>query len=182
MKCALSIPADQLARLWLDDISESEATVLEDHVFECAACDESLRGFAGIAQGIRIVQAMGSVPPLPTPDQLADFRAGGARLAVTHVAPGSTTTSPMDPSLDGVVFVLHADLSVVEQVDLEICSPEGRRFLLIPGVPLNRASGEVVLMCSRHTAQVVPVSRIRLLAGNETVAEYRLVHPAVDSL
>jgi hypothetical protein len=182
MKCALSIPAEKLARFWLDDLSESEAAALEDHVFECGACDESLRRLAGIAQGIRIAQAMYSVPPLPTPEQLSDLQSRGLRLTVTHVAPGSTTTSPMDPSLGGVVFVLHADLSAVEQVDLEICSPEGARFLLIPAVPFNRLSGEVLLACSRHIAQVAPVSRIRLLSGDAMVGEYHLVHPAVDSL
>jgi len=182
MKCALSISAEELARFWLDDLSESEAAVLEDHVFECGACDKSLRRFASVGQGIRVVEAMTHVPPLPGPNQLSSYQMPGGRMAVTHVAPGSTTTRPMDSSVTGVVFVLHADLSTVEQVDLEICSPEGTRFLLIPRVPFNRETGEVFLACSRHTAQVVPTSRIRLIAGDTTVGEYHLVHPAVDSL
>lgn len=184
MKCDLSIGPDELARFWLGDLEEPEATTLEDHVFECTACHEVLRGLAAIGNGVRVAMTFDRLPPLPTPEQLAELRASGMRLVVMNVAPGDVVTQHMDRDVDGVVYLLHAPLSAVAQLDLEICSPAGERLLLVPSVPFDRANGEVVLTCGRHTAQVVPESLIRLFDGNEKnlLAEYRLVHHAVESL
>lgn len=183
MKCHLSIGPDELARFWLGDLDERDATRLEDHVFECTACHEVLRGLAAIADGVRVAMAFDRLPPLPTPERLAELRASGMRLVVVNLAPGEIVTRPMDLEVDGIVFLLHAPLTAVEQVDLEICSPAGERFLLVPSVPFDRAKGEVVLACGRHTAQVAPESLVRLFDGKEKnmLAEYRLVHHAVDS-
>jgi hypothetical protein len=184
MTCPLSIGRDELARFWLGDLDERETTTLEDHVFECTVCHEGLRGLAAIADGVRVAMALDRLPPLPTPERLAELRASGMRLVVLDAAPGEVVTRPMDLEVDGIVFRLHAPLSGVAQVDLEICGPAGERFLLVPSVPFDRAKGEVVLACGRDTAQVVPESLVRLFDGNDRnlLAEYRLVHPAVESL
>jgi hypothetical protein len=89
----------------------------------------------------------------------------------------------MDRELDGIVYVLHAPVSAVARIDLEICSPAGERFMLVPSVPFDRTKGEVLLACGRHTAEVAPESVIRLFDGKEKnfLAEYRLVHNAVES-
>lgn len=184
MRCSLSISAEQLARFWLDEISEEEAIDLEDHVFQCDACDASLRRFAAIGQGIRVSHAMERLPPLLTSEQLAALRARGMRLEVEHLSPGAVSKRLVDPSLDGLVWVLHADLSAAARVDLEICSPEGLRLVLLPGAPLDRETGGVILACARHTAEVVPESCIRLRDGQQgtLLAEYRLMHWAVKTL
>jgi hypothetical protein len=184
MKCAQGISADELARLWLDDLSEEDATRLEDHLFECAACEASLRRFAAIGQGVRIAVTMQRLPPLLTAEQLAALQASGMRLDVEHLVPGATSMRPVDPSLDGLVWMLHAELTAVQSVTLEVCSPDGRSLLLLPSAPVDRESGAVILACGRHTAQVARASRIRLLDGERgnVLAEYRLIHPAVESL
>ena len=188
MSCRLSIAPDELARFWLADHDEQDASRLEDHVFECTACHEVLRGFAAIGNGVRVAMAFDRLPPLPTAERLAELRASGMRLVVLELAPGDVVTRHMDPAVDGIVYVLRAQLSAIAQVDLEICSPAGERFMLIPSVPFDRTKGEVVLACGRHTAEVLPESRIRLLEGQagtkeqRLLAEYRLVHHAVESL
>jgi hypothetical protein len=182
MNCPRSISADELARFWLDELPEREAVALEDHVFECAACDGSLRRFAAIAQGLRATLAMRDLPPLLTPAELAALRARGMRVDVEHLAPGATSKRPVDPSLDGLVWILHAELTATARVDLEICDPEGVRLLLLPDAPVDRDTQSVILACSRHTAEVAPASIIRLLDGATALAEYRLEHPAVESL
>ena len=184
MKCHLSISPDDLARFWLGDLDERDAATLEDHVFECTACHEVILGFAEIANGVRVAISFDRLPPLPTPERLAELRASGMRLVVLNVAPGDVVTRHMDLEVDGIVYLLHAPLSAVAEVDLEICSPAGERFLLVPSVPFDRTKGEIVLACGRHTAQVVPESLIRLFDGKKKnlLAEYRLVHHAVESL
>lgn len=184
MKCDLSIGADELARFWLGDLDEQNATNLEDHVFECSACHEVLRGLAAIGNGVRVAMAFDRLPPLPTPERLAELRASGMLLVVLDLAPGDIATRHMGREVDGIVYVLHAPLSTVARVDLEICSPAGERFLLVPSVPFDRTKGEVVLTCGRHTAEVVPESLVRLFDGEHrnVLAEYRLVHHAVESL
>ena len=182
MNCPRSISADDLVRFWLDELPEQEALALEDHVFECDACDGSLRRFAGIAQGIRAMLAMRDLPPLLTAAELADLQARGMRVDVEHLAPGATSKRPVDPSLDGLVWILHAELTEAVRVDLEICDPQGARLLLLPDAPVDRDTQSVILACSRHTAQVAPASIIRLLDGATTLAEYRLEHPAVESV
>jgi hypothetical protein len=184
MKCALSITSDHLAQLWLGDLPEAETLELEDHVFICAACDASLRRFAAIGQGVRILHAMRHVPPLLTKAQLADLRAQGLRLAVEDLQPGATSIRSVDPSLDGLAWILHAEIAGVRRVDLETCRPDGTRILLLEETPVDWETGTVTLACSRHTAQIEPASRIRLLDGDggRVLAEYRMVHPAVESL
>jgi hypothetical protein len=184
VKCELSIGLDELARFWLGDLDEREATALEEHVFECTACHHVVHGLAAIGSGVRVASMFDRLPPLPTPERLAELRASGMRLVILNLEPGDVAERQLDPETDGVVFVLHAPLSAVAQVDLEICSPAGERFLLVPGVPFDRTKGEVVLACGRHTAQVVPESLIRLIHGEQkkVLAEYRLVHHAVESL
>lgn len=183
MKCALSKSPDDLARFWLDDLPEDEALALEEHAMDCAACYEGLRRLAEVGQTVRVVLATERLPPLPTPDQLIELRAR-LRLGIVHCAPGSTTTRPMERGTDGVVFVLHAELTGVDRIDVDICSPAGKSSLLLPDAPFDRNSGEVILACDRHTAQATSESLIRLLAGGggRILAEYRLVHPAVESL
>ncbi len=176
--------ADELARFWLGDLEEREATALEEHVFECTACHEVLHGLEAIGTGVRVAMSFDRLPPLPTPERLADLRASGMRLVVLNLAPGDVVTRHMDLATDGIVYLLHAALTTVTQVDLEICSPTGEPFLVVPGVPFDRTKGEVVLACGRHIAEVAPESRIRLIDGEEksVLAEYRLVHHAVESL
>jgi hypothetical protein len=187
MKCELSVRPDELARLWLGDLDEQEATALEEHVFECTVCHDVLRRLAVIGDGVRVAMTFDRLPPLPTPEQLAELRASGMRLSFLDLAPGDVATQQMDLETDGIVYVLHAPLSAIAQVDLEICSPTGERFFFVPGVPFDAAKGEVVLTCGRHTAEVVPESLIRLISGDNSdtknvLAEYRLVHHAVESL
>jgi hypothetical protein len=164
VKCDLSIGPDELARFWLGDLDERDATTLEDHVFECTACHEVLRGLAAIESGVRVAMTFDRLPPLPTPERLAELRASGMRLVVLNLAPGDVVTRHMDLEVDGIVYLLHAPLSAVAQVD--------------------RTKGDVVLACGRHTAEVAPESLVRLFDGNEKnlLAEYRLVHHAVESL
>jgi hypothetical protein len=183
VKCHLSIGLDELARFWLGDLDEQAATTLEDHVFECTACHEVLHGLAAIGDGVRVAMTFDRLPPLPTPERLAELRAGGMRLIVVNLAPGDVVTRHMDRELDGIVYVLHAPVSAVARIDLEICSPAGERFMLVPSVPFDRTKGEVLLACGRHTAEVAPESVIRLFDGKEKnfLAEYRLVHNAVES-
>lgn len=184
MKCQLSVGPDELARFWLGDLDVREANALEEHVFECTVCHDVLHGLAAIRDGVRVAMMFDRLPPLPTPERLAELRASGMRLAVLNLAPGDVATRQMDLETDGIVYVLHAPLSAVAQVDLEICNPTGERFLLVPGVPFDGTKGEVVLTCGRHTAEVVPESLIRLINGEKknVLAEYRLVHHAVESL
>jgi hypothetical protein len=184
VKCDRSIHPDELARLWLGDLDEGEATTLEEHAFECSACNDVLHELAAIGTGVRAAMTFERLPPLPTPEQLAKLRASGMRLVDLDVSPGDVAVRPMDLAVDGIVYLLHAPLANVAQVDLEICSPTGERFLLVPGVPFDRTKGEVVLACGRHVAEVAPESLIRLIDGNEKnlLAEYRLVHHAVESL
>jgi hypothetical protein len=187
VKCKLSVSSDELARLWLGDLDEQEATALEEHVFECTVCHDALRRLAVIGDGVRVAMAFDRLPPLPTPEQLDELRASGMRLAFLDLAPGDVARRYMDRETDGIVYVLHAPLSDVAQVDLEICSPSGERFFFVAGAPFDRTKGEVVLTCGRHTAEVVPESLIRLINGdnrdtNNVLAEYRLVHHAVESL
>lgn len=184
MKCPRSLGPDELARFWLGDLDERDATNLEDHVFECTACHEVLHGLAAIGNGVRVAMTFDRLPPLPTPERLAELRASGMRLVVLTLAPGDVVTRHMDLEVDGIVYLLHAPLSAVAQVDLEICSPAGERFLLVRSVPFDRTKGEVVLACGRHTAEVAPESLIRLFDGkqNSLLAEYRLVHHAVESV
>lgn len=183
MTCAISTSPEDLARFWLDDLPELEALALEEHAMECAACYEGLRRLAEVGQGLRVALAVEHLPPLPTPDQLIELRAR-LRLATVHCAPGSTTTRPMELGTDGIVFVLHAELTGVDRIDVDICSPAGKSCLLLTEAPFDRDSGEVILACDRHTAQAGSESLIRLLAGagGRILAEYRLVHPAVESL
>ncbi len=183
MKCALSKSSEDLARFWLNDLPELDALELEEHAMECAVCYESLRRFAEVDQGVRVVLATEHLPPLPTPAELIELKAR-LRLATVHCAPGSTTTRPMDLGTDGVVYILHAELTGIDRIDVAICSPAGKSSLLLPDAPFDRERGEVTLACDRHTAQATSESLIRLLAGDggRLLAEYRLVHPAVESL
>jgi hypothetical protein len=184
MKCPSSISSERLAELWLGDLPEQDALELEDHVFVCTVCDASLRRFAAIGQGVRIVEAMRHVPPLLTKEQLSDLRARGLRLEVEHLEPGATSMRAVDPSLDGLAWFLHAELAGVQRVSLELCRPDGTRILFFAEPPVDREASAVILACSRHTAQVELESRVRLLDGDggRVLAEYRLVHRAVESL
>lgn len=78
-----------------------------------------------------------------------------------------------------VVACLPADLTGAERLDVEICAADGVPFHVVRDAPFDPASGEVLVLCHRHTAVSNPELLFRLKAtsvgGRSTVAEHGLV-------
>jgi hypothetical protein len=150
MSCADPIRDEVLTRYWLDDLVGDEAQRVEEHIFGCSSCTERLTAWANLIDGLRDL-TRAAPPPIVSRRELALIERRGTRVFEIHAAT-ARIHAPVPDWADICVMCLDVELSDVERADLVLSKPGEDPFLVIPGIPLDPSSGEILVACSRHVA------------------------------
>jgi hypothetical protein len=175
---------DTLLAWWLDELDDTAAAEVEEHLFECDECAARLREFVRLGGAIRQTLLDGSLSTVVTPAFVERLRSDGLRLREYSPEPGGHVYCTIAPDDDFVISRLRASLERVRQLDVEI-DTEGQTHRL-SHVPFDSASGEVTLIPAPAMLRPLGVTthRMRLYAvtpgGQRQLAEFTFKHEPFD--
>ena len=148
MSCAA---LDQVAAYCLGELPEAEGERLEAHYFECDTC-------FGWVQAMQrfLAQLAVAVPTVLTAERRRGLEARHPRLPAVGVLPGGRARIRLGGDAPVGLWVMHAPLAGVTQVDVEARTADGGLVFAVTDVPFDAQRGEVVLACQEHY-RVMPV-------------------------
>lgn len=170
------VPHELLVRYWACDLSDEEVDAVDEHLFGCGACFAASSRVAALISGLADV-----VPPVAVGRDLELAEARGTRQATNDFLPDVPKEAWLQPGTDLLVHRLLTALDDVEQVAVDIVSPNGAVLVSFADVPFERSSGAVLIACRRHFVEQFPadidiVLRRRQRTGRESVDRYSILH------
>jgi hypothetical protein len=151
VSCTSPISFETLADLWSGDLHADETSAAEAHIFACDTCAAASERLGALVSALR-----GAIPPVISHARRDRLVEEGVRIHVTPVEAGTPTSATFAHDLDVLIHALRADLTGVEQVDVEILTPNGDLIIVLPHVPFDVARGEVLIACQRHYEYAFP--------------------------
>jgi hypothetical protein len=180
--CDAPLPIGELLDWWLGDLEAARADAIEEHFFACEVCTGRLERLREVGAGIIAISREGAIPAATT-NTLLNRMSRDHRAVRQYVArPGQVIACSVSFDDDWLVGRLVAELSEVEQVDLEVDTPEGAPIARLEDVTVDRLSGEVVVLFPAKMALSMdtPVMNIRLKDGERVLGEYVFDHTNPD--
>ena len=175
-ECDQPLTWEAVVDYWLDDVSESDSRLVEEHYFACQRCASALDSMAVMATALREWHRSGRGQVVVTEATLVQLRRAGRRLLDLRLTAGQTPNRPFPPEIDFVVARLVSDLAGVERLDVELANGDGLPFYAVRNAPFDEASGEVLVVCERHLAASHSALLFRLhlhaASGEVSTAEY----------
>src|SRR5262245_9566039 len=113
--------ADQDSALlawWLDELAETEALELEEHLFGCDRCAARLQELLRRRDATRQALLDGQFATAVTPAFLEQLKVSGLRIREYRVPAGGSVACTIAPEDDLVASHLEAPLADVRQLDL----------------------------------------------------------------
>ncbi len=178
------VAEDTLLAWWLDELDDTTAAEVEEHLFECDECAARLRDIVRLGGAVRQSLLDGSLSTVVTPAFVERLRSDGLRLREYSPEPGGHVYCTIAPEDDFVISRLRASLEGVRQLDVEI-DTEGQTHRLAH-VPFDPASGEVTLIPAPAMLRPLGATthRMRLFAvtpgGQRKIGEYTFEHVPFD--
>jgi hypothetical protein len=158
---------------WLDELEETAAAEVEEHLFECDECAARLREILRLGAAIKQTLLDGRISTAVTPSFVARLRDDGSRLREYAPEAGGSVCCTIAPQDDFVISHLRATLEGVRQVDVEI-DADGQTHRLVH-VPFDPASGEVTLIPPTVLLREMGTSTHRMRLFAVTPDEQRLL-------
>jgi anti-sigma factor RsiW len=175
--CATPIAWDALVAYWAADLDDSAQDELEAHLMGCAACSAEAARVAAITETFRR-----ALPPLLSPELLAQLRARGLRIVDNPIAPGEVNVARVGSDVDVFVHRLGGlALAQARRVSFEMRA-EGTDHVMIAvdDAPFDREGNAVLVACHAHYASMPHdvVVDVRTLSadGSEALATYTIHH------
>lgn len=175
--CAAPIAWDALVAYWAADLEPGAQDALEAHLMGCAACSAEAARVAAITETFRH-----ALPPLLSPELLAQLRAKGLRITENPIAPGEVNVARVGFDVDVFVHRLGGlALAQAQRVTFEM-RVEGtdRVMIAVDDAPFDREGNAVLVACHAHYASLPPnlVVDVRTLSsdGSEALATYTIHH------
>ena len=78
--CAAPLPMERLIEYWFDEDAHAQDSVIEEHLFICAACSARLQQLAAISAGIKQVVAAGDFGAILTGPFVTRLERAGLRV------------------------------------------------------------------------------------------------------
>lgn len=174
-----SCPLDSalLGDYFLDDLSENQASAVEDHVFECDRCAAAFERAGRLATALEEI-----VPPVISDGRLKRLLHAGQALRVTKVEPGSHVAVEFSRDVDFLIHALQAQLAKTARVSLQLCTPEGEPLVEFEDVPFEPDTGQVLVACQRHYMEKFPTRSVFRLFDTSGGRRDRLGEYFVDHL
>jgi anti-sigma factor RsiW len=149
--CNSPLAFETLVAYWAADLDQREQDAVEEHLIGCGTCSAESARIAAITETYR--QAL---PPLLTPELLAQLRAKGLRVRENPIAPGEINVAVLDGTLDLMVHRLGGlALADAQRVSFEM-RPEGSDHVMmaLSDAPVDRAGNAVLVACHAHYASL----------------------------
>lgn len=129
---------------WLDELAESEADKVEEHLFGCVACDARLRKLLGLRVSMRRALLDGEFGTTVSAGFIQRLKASGLRVREYRVPPGGSVACTVAPLDDLNVSHLEASLAGVRQLDLVFEDEDGQRRAA--HIPFDPAANQVTFI------------------------------------
>jgi hypothetical protein len=116
-------PTQELLAYWLGELDAQRELALEEHLFACAACSESLRAMVELGAAIRRETLRGGFGFVASEGLIQRMKEAGLKMREYDVEPGGSVSCTITPEDDFVVSNLHASLTDVRRLDVIIDDP-----------------------------------------------------------
>jgi len=154
-------PLEALVDYWIGDGDDADAAALEDHQWSCAACTRRLGWIARLDEASRALMRRGALN-LPLTAALADrLAADGVRLRTYKATPNQDVACTIALDDDLVVSWFDAPAHDDERVAVEVRGPDGSLLDAIDDVPVDRATGSIILASSGDVIRRLPDITVR---------------------
>jgi len=142
--CVAPLPMERLIEYWFDEVAHAQDSLIEEHLFVCAACSARLQQLAAISAGIKQVVAAGDFGAIVTGPFVTRLKQAGLRVREYRVPPGGSVLCTIAPQDDLVVGRLRASLGGIGRLDLVIHDAADGALARLEDVPFNAEAGEVI--------------------------------------
>jgi hypothetical protein len=142
--CAAPLPMERLIEYWFAEGTQAQDSLIEEHLFICAACSTRLQQLAAISAGIKQVVAAGDFGAIVTGAFVARLKQAGLRVREYHVPPGGSVLCTIAPQDDLVVGRMRASLGGIGRLDMVIHDPAHGALARLADVAFNAEAGEVI--------------------------------------
>jgi|HigsolmetaAR202D_1030399.scaffolds.fasta_scaffold02688_6 hypothetical protein len=144
--CSAPLGIDRLLAYWLDEIDESATEATEQHLFECAACSDSLQELVTVGRDIRTLLEQGRIATAVPASFVESLRAAGLEIREYRLEANTSVYCTVAPNDDLVLAHLHAHLDGVERLDAIVEDTASGARIRLTNLSFNPAEGEVVLL------------------------------------
>ena len=143
-----------LVDYWFGDLPAPDAEQIEEHLFECDACGDRLRGLVAIGDGVRRLAHEGAVQMIVTRSFLETAAREGLRTREYVVAPGESVACTVTAQDDLLIGRMRADFTGVSHLDVHI-QAEGQPETWIKDVPVSPDAQELILALAMPAARTL---------------------------
>jgi hypothetical protein len=183
MSCSQPIGAAVFSDYWLGALAGAEEDALEEHLMECGACGDRLRGVIALAEGLRELARAGALRMVVSDEFLRAAAGQGLTVRRYDAIPGGSVQCTVTAEDDLLIARLAADFAWARRVDLSLCDEQGQEQQRLADIPVHGGTDAMVLQESITHAKALPSHTMimRLLAiddsgGESVLGEYTFHH------
>lgn len=176
----MSVALDELIAYWRGELPEAREAEVEELLFEDEVTARRLDAIVRLHEGVRALVAAGRLQSGLTVDAVEALEAAGLGVRTYRIDVGETV--PCTIALEDLVVVrLRGDFAEAGRVDVTVEGTlEGMPPLSeqLEDVPVDRRSGELVLVFPGDRIRALPRSRVRytVSSGERHIGEYGMDH------
>jgi anti-sigma factor RsiW len=177
------IPLGELLDYWLGDLDEARSAAIEEHVFECNACEARLE--AVVQTGALLVRLMreGKIDGRGTVALVNRFSRDRLNVRQYSVRAGEVVHCTVMPGDDMLLARLVLPEPAPARVDVSMRDADGRELLRVEDASVDRRAGEVLSFLPARPRQADPSTRVEYVVlapadGNRIIGRYTLEHTA----
>jgi hypothetical protein len=174
------IELERLVKLALDELGETEAADVEEHVLACGSCAATLERLLRLGDAVREVVRAGKLAFPATGGLVTELERAGLVSRSYLLAPDRIVPCAVSAEDIYAVTTFEADLRGVERVDI-VRTVLGRSIRM-NDVPFDAESGLVRIVSRSDVLRTLPTTRIKLElfavegSGERRLSEYFLDH------
>ena len=176
----MSITLEELVDYWRGELDADREEAVEQAVFEDARVARRLQAIADLEDRLRALVAQGGLQAVVSTGTLDALAAAGLDLRTYVIDPGQVVPCSI-ASEDLTVVRLRGEWPEDEPIDITVegtLEGAGSMTDRIEDVPVDRRSGEIVLVFPGDRIRMLPRSRFRYLvtAGDRELGEFGMDH------
>jgi hypothetical protein len=176
------IAFDRLVMLALGELSEPEASEVDEHVLSCGPCAAILEQLMLLQPAVRELVRAGRIAFPVTASLAQALRDAGLVSRSYRLAPERPVPCSVAAADIYALTTLDVDLLGVERVDLVMTLPLGS--LRLEDVPFDRTGGAIRFVTASEQLRRLPTTRVTVeafatdAAGERSLGRYHLDHTA----
>jgi hypothetical protein len=175
------LDTDALTRL--DDylrrqLPEAEVDAYEEALFARALEGQApeLRFHRDLSRAFREMKATGTIDLWLSRSQAEAVLASGVRVLQFDLTPDNPSPPDLSGDFDVLLTKIHVDLRGLEQVDVEVFTPDGRRLKVMPEIAFDPEEGAVYTCCEADLARAAgSVKTVSKLFGTNRAGERTVI-------